>query len=170
MVPMDQSRPAGEATPVEPDPDVMAALRARLPVELAHLPVTSAAEYRQEAWKAYFIRPQTNASYMPWIGLRGFLAALAGFFALAGLWMLITGRMGRGDDALEDVLLLVFLIVATVLLIWSKAASNRKASRLVERNQVLIDVSQRIDREVQAGRIPLAPPGWTGRILAPLER
>lgn len=164
---MDEPRPAGGAAPVEPDPDAMAALRARLPEELAHLPVTSAAEYRQEAWKAHYTRLPMSAGYIPWIGLRGFLAALTGLFSLGGLWMLLSGRMG-GDDVLENIALLVLLIAATGLLIWSKATSNRKASRLVERNQVLADVSKRIDREVEAGRIPLKPPGWEGELLAPL--
>lgn len=164
---MDEPWPADETVPSAPDPEVVAALQARLPQELAHLPVTSAAEYRQEAWKAWYTRPQISGTYVPWIGLRGSLATLTGFFAMGGLWMLLTGQFVSGMD-LEDTLLLVFLAVATVLLIWSKARSNRRRTRLEERNPVLSDVSARIDRDVEAGRIPLKPPGWDGEIPGPL--
>lgn len=167
MAAMDNSIPAEGTAPPGPDPEAVAALRARLPEELAHLPVTSAAEFRQEAWEAHYTRLPISGSYIPWIGLRGFLASMTGFFALGGLWMFLTGRI-VGGIALEDILLWVFLAGATVLLVWSKARSNRRATRLEDRNTVLSDISQRIDREVAAGRIPLAPPGWTGRILAPL--
>lgn len=165
--PMDESPSAGEATPAGPDAETVAALRARLPEELSHLPVTSAAEYRQEAWKAHYTRPQPSGTYHPTIGFRGLGAGMTGLFSIGGLWMLLTGQMTR-SNALENILLLVFLIAATALLAWSKVVSNRKADRLQARNRVLSDVSKRIDQEVAAGRIPLTPPGWQGTILAPL--
>jgi len=167
MGPMDESRPAGEATPFEPDADAVATLRAHLPEELAHLPVTSAAEYRKAAWDAWYIPPQPSGSYHPRFGFRGAAAMITGIFSVGGLWSLFTGRLMRGD-VLENFLLWLFLIAATVLLVWSRWRSNRKSDRLEERNQVLSDVSHRIDQEVEAGRIPLQPPQWEGETPGPL--
>ncbi|GGA60287.1 hypothetical protein GCM10011490_08080 [Pseudoclavibacter endophyticus] len=158
---------AQDAAPVEPDADVVADLRARLPEELAHLPVTSAAEYRREAWKAWHTRPVANGMYHPRIGFRGIGAMATGFLTVGGLWMLIAGPSSSAS-ALEVILTLTILGAATVLLGWSKWSSNRKTDQLQERNWVLSDLSARIDQEVAAGRLPLKPPGWDGEVFAPL--
>ncbi|RLV55775.1 hypothetical protein D9V41_09970 [Aeromicrobium phragmitis] len=153
--------------PLRADPDVVAALRAQLPEDLAHLPLTSAAEYRQEAWKAWTVRPPANGAYYPALGLRGAAAMATGFMTLGGLWMVIAGPSSSAG-ALEIILTLSIFGSVTVLLAWSKGKSNRKARRLQERNTVLSDVSAQIDHEVEQGRIPLKPAGWEGKIFPPL--
>lgn len=137
--------------------DVVARLRAQLPQEAAHLPLSSAAEFRKEAWKMWRSRTPMTAGYLPRFGLRGFLASLFGFFAVAGLFYIpFAGHRG----SLEDWLLLAGLAALATLLWWSKHRSNRKEDHQQELNAELSRVSDRVDEAVQAGLLPLTPPGW----------
>lgn len=164
---MDEPRPADENAASGPDPEAVASLRALLPERLAHLPVTSAAEFRQEAWRAWYTPLTANGSYHPRIGFRGVGAMTTGFLTLGGLWMLLTNPPTQ-RSALEVAITMVVLVGVTALLTWSKWRSNRKVDRLEEGNKVLSALSKRIDQEVEAGRIPLTPPGWEDTIFPPL--
>ncbi len=143
-----------------------AELRKYLPPQAAHLPLTSAAEFRKEAWKLWRSRTPMTAGYLPRFGLRGLLASTFGFFAVAGLFYI---PFARHRGSLEDWLLLAGLAVLATLLWWSKRRSNRKEDRQQELNDALAFASRRVDDAVEDGRLPLAPPGWQERIRPSLR-
>lgn len=112
-------------------------------------------------------KPTGNAAYLPRLGIRGVLAMFTGGMAIAGVWMLMFGP-SSSSSAFEISLTLTILTAATVLLIWSKRASNRALDCRLERNELLSQASARLDRQVELGRIPLTPPGWDEKVFPPL--
>lgn len=142
--------------------DDPAGLRKYLPEEAKDLPLTSAAEFREAAWKLWRVRTPFVSDYYPRFGLRGLLAATFAFFAVGGALTIPFDRYSRVSA--DDWLLLGGLAVAAALLWWSKRRSNRKEDRQQDLNEELASASRRVDEAVEDGRLPLAPPGWRGGI------
>lgn len=135
----------------------------RLPDELAHLPLTSAAEFRAAARPMQRAVLTDHGGYLVRVGFRGSAAFITGLLALTCFGELVTGT-GSTQETLVLLAGGVSLGVLTALLVVSKHRSNRKRKQQINLNGLLRDLSVRVDEEVEAGRIPLTPPGWQGPV------
>lgn len=136
--------------------------------ELAHLPQTSAAEFRREAWTMWQIRWQVQLHYIPLIGVRGVAAMITAVLTIT----FFGGFFDTSSTSLDLFPAIVGFFLAgsvTAILTISKTRSNLRYFRRRRRNRRLIERSQQIDQMVTEGTTPAAPQDWDGPLPARLE-